>query len=370
MPQNSKKMIFHIPLFLDENAMSASGIRPLKMIKGFKDAGFDVEIVSGNAKERNVKTAEILKKIKNGEKYDFCYSESSTMPTLLTDRHHLPLHPFVDFGFFKDLKKNGIPIGLFYRDVYWTFDLYKKSVPALKRIFAYCFYKYDLRMYNKFVDTLFLPSLKMFNYIPGEVKVPDVKALPSGCEIYKNTEQKNDHEGLNILYVGGITAPLYDITPLVKAVTNRSMLHLTVICRKNEYDAMKNYYNMESVPNISVIHGRGDIVEECYKKADIFSIVRSFDEYLTFAMPFKLFEALSHGIPVVTSPGTAVSDFVESNDVGWIVDGNYGEFLQNLAENKELLEEKRKNVIKAIPENTWEARALSVAGQLCNRRVK
>ena len=363
MPQSNRKMIFHLPLFLDENAMSASGIRPLKMIQGFKDAGFEVDVVSGSALERKARAAEILKKIKNGEKYDFCYSESSTMPTLLTDTHHLPLHPFVDFGFFRELKKNGIPIGLFYRDVYWTFDLYKKSVSFLKRNFAYCFYKYDLRKYNELVDTLFLPSLKMRKYIPLEMTVPNVQALPSGCEIHENF-RRDEHEGFNILYIGGITPPLYDITPLVKGVTDRPMLHLTVVCRKNEYDAMKDYYNMESVGNISVVHGRGGIVEECYKKADVFAIVRSFDEYLTFAMPFKLFEAVSHNIPVLISPGTSAADFVESNDVGWVIDENYGEFLQKLAENRELLEEKRKNVIKAIPENTWEARALFVAKQL------
>lgn len=368
MPQNSRKMIFHIPAALDENAVSASGIRPLKMIKGFKKAGFEVDAVSGNAMERKAKASEIINKIKNGEKYDFCYSESSTMPTLLTDRHHLPLHPFVDFGFFRELKRNNIPIGLFYRDVYWAFDLYKKSVPTLKRVFAVHFYKYDLKQYDRFVDTLFLPSLKMLQYIPGGVKIPNVQPLPSGCEIYDQITEKNGRSGLNILYIGGITQPLYDLTPLIEAVRGRKMLNLTVICRKNEYDSMKDFYKMESEPNISVIHGSGEIVKESYKKADVFANLRVFDEYLKFAMPFKLFETVSYGVPVVASPGTAVADFVENNNAGWVVDGNYGEFLQNLAENKELVEEKKKAVIKAIPENTWEARALFVAKQLCGEK--
>ena len=368
MPGKNKKMIFHIPVPLDENAVSASGIRPLKMIKGFKEAGFEVDVVSGNAKERKAKILEIVNKIKNGEKYDFCYSESSTMPTLLTDRHHLPLHPFVDFGFFKELKRNNIPIGLFYRDVYWAFDLYKKSIPTLKRVFAVHFYKYDLKQYDKFVDTLFLPSLKMLQYIPGGVKIPNVQPLPSGCEIYDQIEEKNGHSGLNILYIGGITQPLYDLTPLIEAVRGRKMLNLTVICRKNEYDSMKDFYKMESEPNISVIHGSGEIVKESYKKADVFANLRVFDEYLKFAMPFKLFETVSYCVPVVASPGTAVADFVENNNAGWVVDGNYGEFLQNLAENKELVEEKKEAVIKAIPENTWKARALFVAKQLCGEK--
>ncbi len=368
MPQSSRKMIFHIPADLDENAVSASGIRPLKMIKGFEKAGFYVEKVCGTASERKAKCSEIINKIKNGEKYDFCYSESSTMPTLLTDRHHLPLHPFTDFGFFKELKRHNIPIGLFYRDVYWAFDLYKKSVSTLKRVFAVHFYKYDLKQYDKFVDTLFLPSLKMLQYIPGGVKIPNVQPLPSGCEIYDQITEKNGRSGLNILYIGGITQPLYDLTPLIEAVRGRKMLNLTVICRKNEYDSMKDFYKMEYEPNISVIHGSGEIVKESYKNADVFANLRVFDEYLKFAMPFKLFETVSYGVPVVASPGTAVADFVESNGIGWVVEENFGEFLQKLAENRALIEEKRQNVLKKRYENTWEARALFVAKQLCGEK--
>ena len=368
MPQNSRKMIFHIPVPLNENAVSASGIRPLKMIKGFEKAGFYVEKVCGNALERKAKCSEIINKIKNGEKYDFCYSESSTMPTLLTDSHHLPLHPFVDFGFFKELKKNGIPIGLFYRDVFWAFDLYKKSVPLLKRLFALPFYKYDLKKYNELIDVLFLPSMKMLEAVPAKITVPKVFSLPSGGEDNAVKKELSEEKGLSILYVGGILPPLYDLTPLIEAVRGREMLKLTIVCRKNEYESMKSYYNIESESNIEIVHGIGKIVDDCYSKADVFAILCAFYEYWRFAMPFKLIESLAHGVPVVTYSGTAVADFVENNNAGWVVDGNYGEFLQNLAENKELVEEKKEAVIKAIPENTWEARALFVAKQLCGEK--
>lgn len=71
--------------------------------------------------------------IEAGEKFDFCYSESSTMPTLLTEKNHLPSHPFLDFSFFKYLKKNNIKIGLFYRDIHWMFDFYGKGLNPIKR---------------------------------------------------------------------------------------------------------------------------------------------------------------------------------------------------------------------------------------------
>ncbi len=41
----------------------------------------------------------MLKKIniKNGVKYNFAYSESNTMQTLLTESYYLPKHPLFDF---------------------------------------------------------------------------------------------------------------------------------------------------------------------------------------------------------------------------------------------------------------------------------
>ena len=63
---------------------------------------------------------------------NFLYSESSTMPTSLTEPHHMPTHPFLDFSFFYFCKRNGIKIGLFYRDIYWKFEIYKEKVHGIK----------------------------------------------------------------------------------------------------------------------------------------------------------------------------------------------------------------------------------------------
>jgi hypothetical protein len=82
------------------------------------------------------------------------------MPTLLTESHHLPTHPFLDFNFFRFLKNNDIKIGLFYRDVQWNFkELY--NINFFKKIYAKFFYYWDLYNYNNLLDVLFLPSLKM-----------------------------------------------------------------------------------------------------------------------------------------------------------------------------------------------------------------
>ena len=128
------KIIFHIPLPLDEIAQSGSRIRPLKMLSAFENLGFEVNIVSGYGKQRKTKIKSLINRIKKGEKFDFIYSESSTQPTLLTEKHHYPTFPNLDFNFFKFCKKNGIKISLFYRDIQWRFPFYGEGVNFWKKI--------------------------------------------------------------------------------------------------------------------------------------------------------------------------------------------------------------------------------------------
>ena len=107
------KIIFHPPLLLDPNAKSASGIRPLCMLEAFRQIGYEIDLVVGYAAERAQAIAEIERNVQSGVKYDFVYSESSTMPTILTDKHHLPLHPLLHRSFFRFCKTKHIPVGVF-----------------------------------------------------------------------------------------------------------------------------------------------------------------------------------------------------------------------------------------------------------------
>ena len=76
-------IIYHLPLPLDRTAKSASGIRPIKILEAFYSLGYEVDIVCGYLSERKRAVNEIFKKIESGINYDFCYSESSTMLSIL-----------------------------------------------------------------------------------------------------------------------------------------------------------------------------------------------------------------------------------------------------------------------------------------------
>ena len=111
MQDAKKRCIYHIPNYINPEGNSGSSLRPRKMLEAFKSIGYEVDYVMGYAEDRKKQIDNIKQNIKNGVKYEFMYSESSTMPTLLTEKNHLPTHPFLDFGFMKFCKKNGIKIG-------------------------------------------------------------------------------------------------------------------------------------------------------------------------------------------------------------------------------------------------------------------
>ncbi len=357
-----KRIIFHIPNKIDENPTSGSQIRPMRMLQAFKNIGYEVDVVMGYVKDRKEQIKRIKDNINNGVKYDFLYSESSTMPTALTEKHHLPVAPFLDFDFFYFCKKNHIKIGLFYRDVYWVFDEYKKNISFFKRLLAENFYKYDLRKYAKLLDIFYLPSIEMNEFVP--IKINSVTALPPAVE-KRNYKPIVEENKLNFIYVGGIS-DLYDLTLFVKVLKTVSSAKLNLCTRSLEWQKNKAKYT-DSQNCIDVFHKKGNELDEIYNQSSIAVYFVKPDILWGFAMGVKLFEYIAFRKPIIAVKGTAVGNFVEKNNIGWVIE--YTEdalqkLLNKLQNKPEIIQEKIKNIEKIIPKNTWEARAKQVQKDL------
>lgn len=369
---NNKSCIFHVPNHIDINAKSGSHIRPIKMIEAFRENGYDVDIVMGYGKERKRQIDEIRKKIRAGKKYDFLYSESSTMPTLLTEKNHLPLYPNLDFGFLKFCRKNGIKIGLFYRDIHWKFEKYRSEVSVFKRSFSIPMYKYDLRKYKKLVDVFYLPSEKMKEQIK-EYEFQNIKPLPSGAtedlEVIKKREEyfsNRETDKLNLFYVGGIEG-IYNLTPVLKAIKEEKRIYMTICCRKNEWEKMRSVYEPYLTDRIQIVHAFGEELKQYYLKSDICSCIFQKSEYMSFAVPIKFFEYMSYVTPIIATKETTAGDFLECRGNGISISPEPDEIrktLEFILENEEILIEMHKKAIKCLEQNTWKKRAYQVAVQL------
>ena len=77
-------MIYHHPFPLPEKGTSGSKVRISQMAEAFKQIGFHVNTVAGYAKERREAIAIIKTDLRSGKKIDFLYSESSTIPSLIS----------------------------------------------------------------------------------------------------------------------------------------------------------------------------------------------------------------------------------------------------------------------------------------------
>lgn len=355
-----RNIIFHIPLHLDASHASASQIRPTRLLQAFLDLGYNVDLVEGYGSQRAAQIAAIKAKIRQGARYDFLYSESSTMPTLLTEKHHLPTYPFLDFGFFAFCRRHDIPVGLFYRDIHWRFVNRNKG---FKQFVAKYFYRYDLRQYTKLLDVLFLPSLEMLPHIPFTFP-RRVVPLPAGCET-RGVPQHTFDGTLRILYIGGIGGN-YDLRLFIQAVNDTPEAELTVCCRPDDWQAVAADYQPLLSDRIHIVHLSGDDLTQLYADADLFSMFFT-NDYIRFAVPYKLFDTMGYGVPVIAPSDTWTGQFISRHQAGIVCDFTstaVSKVLRDLASNPAGLTLFRRNMASLIPQNTWHARASQIADEL------
>ncbi len=363
-----KRCIFYLPYELDPHASRARMVRPRKMIRAFQELGYEVFEITGYAAARKQKIAEAKRLIRSGVRFDFAYSEASTMPTLLTEPHHLPTHPFLDFGFFKYLKKHEIPIGLFYPDVYWKFDNYGKDLPTWKRFSALRNYELDIREYEKTLTRFYLPSTKLGEYLGSEHLNAIAEELPPGADDLtvspRSYEARDfDREPLTVFYVGGIGSQ-YQIVELVAAVAQTPRTRLILCCREAEWEKEKAAYEPFLNERIEVIHKSGAELEPYYAQADLCSLVFKPDAYREMAKPVKAYEYLAHERPILATEETGIGRFVKESGIGWTVDYSVEAISRQLLaciEQPELLSGLRSRCEEVKRENTWKARAEQVA---------
>lgn len=356
-------------------------IRPKRMKEAFEKIGYKVYPVIGSSTERAKAIGEIKNLINSGQKFEFLYSESANFPTILLDEDHIPRHPFLDFNFFRFVKAHKIPIGLFYRDIYWRFETYKKEVNILKRSISVPLFLYDLLNYKLYVDVLFVPSHSFASYIPMNLN-QKIYPLPPGCRVpdkqsHSYVEVKNF---LRVLYVGNIVPPEHDISILFKIAKhfeNNKKINFSVSCPADSWSKWSSYYLSATdgkMPlNINLSHRKPDELENLYLESDLFFIPIN-DEYTKIASLMKLYEDIGYGVPtlVAVNGESETRKFVERENVGWVVDYSFDkitEFLNYISSNPKELEEKRKNVMNVRIRHTWEERARLVA-QILTSGVK
>lgn len=363
--RRSGTMVYHVPFVLNEKATSASGIRPVKMRKAFEAIGFGVLEVSGPYPQRRKQMAEILKQAKSGLKIDFVYSEAATAPTGLSEG----FTPFTsltrDISFLRKLRGLGVPVGLFYRDIYWQFDEYLERVKQPLAGILRWRHKADLKGYETAVDRIYLPSMRMASYLPPK-NAEKCASLPPGATIV-DSAQPDLKKGVSLFYVGGV-GNYYLMHETVRGVEQARRARLTICTREAEWREMRSAYEDVIGDSVTVVHRSGTGLEPLYDDAHIGSLLMEPITYRDFAAPLKLYEYLGHGKPVIATTGSLAGELIQEHGFGWVLDYDadaLSSLLNRIEEDPEILSAAISRAQQVRHSHTWEARAAQVRDDLC-----
>lgn len=363
----NKAMIFHCPFPVQEQGKSGSQVRPFQMLQAFQAIGYEVEAVVGYEQQRAQVIDKIKTEIGKGRKFDFVYSESATVPTLLTERLRHHKHPSLDYAFWRWLRKQQVPISLFYRDIFWRTEYRKIGQTWRDRLIKTPLYWYDWLAYRWLVDYLFLPSLAMRSHLPTQWPTQRVQALPPGCNIVDAVQPDQPAAAtacaLNLFYVGSIVLPFYDLKPIINLISTLENVSWTICCRAEEWQQWQTHYLPLPTDRVRIVHAAGEQLRAYYEAADAFLLIWQPNPYLDFAMPVKLFEALGYGLPMIINEGLYAARFVAAETTGWVVKDEHAlrEQLVQLASHRAELVQMRAHLRQVREHHTWRQRAQTVA---------
>jgi glycosyltransferase involved in cell wall biosynthesis len=263
---------------------------------------------------------------------------------------------------FRFLKKKQVPIGIFYRDVYWKFDeLY--PLKGIKKKIMQMIYHLEEKFYEKYVDVIFLPSLEMGKYVG--IDLPKYALPPGGKELVPK-KAETQKERFHAIYVGGLKHPDYGLPLMLDTLEKMKQLEIpvdfTIVCREEEYAGIpENVKERIRALGIDVQHKSGNELEQLYKRMDFALIPRAKTRYNDFSVPMKLVDYLSHRLPIVATNCSAQEEMIESGPYGVICEANPDSMLQAIEKMKENLSIYQKNIEETfLQKHSWIARVEEV----------
>ena len=359
------KIIFYHPIDLVLNGVKGSEIRPVEMLHGLKENFSDVSNISGQSWDRKEKIKDLISKIKSGERFDFLYGETVNMPFFISDRDHVPRSFWWDIRLFMICSSYGIPIGVFYRDVYWREKELKKKVKNIfKRYLKILLHWFEWLVLCRYVDILFLPSLEVGTYLPQIIRPLRYVELGPGFKPSEtNVRDYVLRPTLDLFYVGGVIPPYYDMHPLFSFVNSNDYLKLTVCTRRDEWNEVKSLYSNYLNDRIVVVHKSSQELDQHYAVADIILELRAPNGYFKNAFPIKIVEAIGKGVPVICFDGSRAARFIRENGFGYVVKDydDLAKLISRMHSGELSLDTTRKNIVEFNRNFTWSSKAQQVA---------
>ena len=329
------RIIYYYPGSLSHNGKKASVIRPF-LVSEFLKRARNAEVVYGNTDKRLLRLRALCEVANESTEQDrYIYIDSSNMPLYLNETRKLKFLWILELQLLKRLKNKGYKLVLFYRDAYWRDRAFDKPFQIswwLKFLFAHI----EWQLIKSNVDLLLLPTKGFGNILPKN-KLRHLEFLPG---IISPNQRNNKlvrfrSEKLEMLYVGGLLPPFYDICDILK-LSRVSDSHLTICCRENEWASIKGNFSKAELKNVTIVHESSEDLANYYDNADLFVDLRKSSGYYLNAFPYKYIESISYEVPVLIYNRGESARIVRKNQWGKVVNDLQEaiEFIKVLQENR------------------------------------
>lgn len=370
-------IIFHTAYALDRELNAGSAISPKTMLSMLRAFDYDVREVTGSQEQRKQKIRALRKEIRQGLQVEFVYSEASSSPTGLGERLSWKTSFTLDLRFLSFCKRQGIPVGLFYGDIFWRFPFYDKLVKTPRRQLLKLLHLWDVWRYRIYGFRIYLPTLEMARWMPF-VRQEQIKERLPGAPIHNaklnisRLASATVVDPLNFFYVGGIGSH-YSLIEFVAALQSIPEASLTICTPAAGWEKVRSEYEPYLTERIRVVSGTADELAPLYANADVCVLAVEATEYWQFAAPFKLWEYISYGKPIIATADSWPGRYVKTHGYGWTSDndrGSWRKLVRHLLGHTDEIGSVSKVVERDRSELTWEVRAQEIIDDLTNSQKR
>lgn len=256
------------------------------------------------------------------------------------------------------IRRRGLPLGIYIRDAYQRFpELYPPANPkewAMARAYALTTWRY-----RRLATVLFFPTDGLADLFPH----PQRQLLPPAGTVAAPPAGVVRHPH-RVVYVGA-NGPYDGVDTAALAMTVVSRRHsdaeLVLITRPSEVPR-------DMPPVCRVVTAAGEALHPWLWSSSLALVPRRDTAYTRLALPIKLFDYLSHGLPVIATGPSETSKLVVSAGVGIPVPpdpGRLAEAILSLWARPERLAAMGAAALNLVAQqHNWDARAQQVLGAL------